>query len=82
MTDLNTPFDYDSLKSTGTGSLSLTDETRIIQASFDRYELKIRLTDNNEFLEIIEIKVSKNFLNYKQKISKKGYIDIGDLYLD
>lgn len=67
----------------GTGSNSDNwDKSRIIIYPFDKYELKIRLGPANEFLEIIEIKLSESFLSYNQKVANLKYHDVDDFYKD
>jgi len=73
-------YDYDSLRKQGTGSLEVFDDYKIILYPFDKYQIKIKLTPANEFIGIIEVKINKEFLSYKQKISTKGYHDVDEFY--
>lgn len=76
-------YDYSNLKNQGTGSHKLPEESeeyKIITYPFDKYQVKIKLTQDNEFVEIIEIKINKEFLSYKQKISSLGYHDVDEFY--
>ncbi|MBL7135471.1 MAG: hypothetical protein ISS81_02620 [Candidatus Marinimicrobia bacterium] len=73
-------YDYDNLRKQGTGSLEVFDDYKIILYPFDKYQIKIKLTPSNEFIGIIEVKVNKGFLSYKQKISTKGYHDVDEFY--
>ena len=47
---------------------------------FGRYELKIILSEANEFIGVSEIKVNKSFLNYSQKLSATDYHDVDAYY--
>lgn len=79
--DLSTNvFDYNNLKKKGTGSHDLIEDYKIINYPFDKYQIKVKLTPNNEFIGIIEIKINKEFLSHKQKIVSKGYIDVDEFY--
>ena len=80
MTDEREDFDYFELQKNGTGSQDKIPESKIIVYSFDKYQIKVRLTLNNEFIGIEEIKVNKEFLTHKQKITPKGYHDVDKLY--
>ncbi|MBL7075547.1 hypothetical protein ISS37_09960 [candidate division KSB1 bacterium] len=73
-------YDYNKLKNQGTGSHGEPDDYNIIVYPFDKYQIKIKLTPNNEFLGIIEVGVNKEFLSYKQKIASKGYHDVDEFY--
>ena len=79
--DLSTnEFDYNNIRKKGTGSHDLFEDYKIIKYPFDKYQIKIKLTPNNEFIGIIEIKINKEFLSHKQKIVSKGYIDVDEFY--
>jgi len=47
---------------------------------FDPYEITVRLSPNNEFIAITEVKVKRDFMSYKEKISTKGYHDVEAFY--
>jgi hypothetical protein len=40
----------------------------------------MKLSLNNEFIEILEVKINKDFLTYKQKMISKGFHDIDKFY--
>jgi hypothetical protein len=73
-------YDYDNLKNRGTGSHEGLDKYKIILYPFDKYQIKIKLTPFNEFIGIIEVKVNKEFLSYKQKITSQGFHDVDEFY--
>ena len=52
---------------------SLTGETeeeafQVIRYPFDRYIITIRLSLHNEFIDIVEIKINKNFLEGRMRV--------------
>lgn len=47
---------------------------------FDKYEIKVRLTPDNVFIGIIEVKINKDFLSYKQKVTSKAFHDVEEFY--
>ncbi|GAI43482.1 unnamed protein product, partial [marine sediment metagenome] len=47
---------------------------------FDKYLITIKLSPSNEFIGIVEIKVNKDFLSYKQKLPPKGFHDVEEFY--
>lgn len=73
-------YDYNNIKNQGTGSLEKFDDCKIILYPFDKYQIKIKLTPSNEFIGIIEIKVNKEFLSHKQKITSQGFLDVEEFY--
>jgi len=73
-------FDYNKLKNKGTGSHEVPKDYKIIDCPFDRYLVTIKLTPDNEFVEIVEVKVNKDFLSYKQKMPPKGFHDVEEFY--
>jgi hypothetical protein len=75
-------YDYDDLTSQGTGSLEGSKDYRIISFPFDRYEIKIKVTPNNEFMEVIEVGINKDFLTQQQKIGLQGFHDVDKFYAE
>ena len=75
-------YNYGNFRNQGTGGYDLPDDYKIIIYPFDKYEIKIKLTPSNEFIGIIEIKVNKEFLSHKQKITSKGFHDVDEFYLE
>ncbi len=72
--------DYGYFQKKGTGSHEDFEDYKIISYPFDKYQIKVKLTPSNEFIEIMEVKINKEFLSHKQKITSKGYIDVDDFY--
>lgn len=58
------------------------DEYIIKEYPFDKYCVRIKLTQNNEFAGIEEIKINKKFLSDKQKTIPSGFHDIEEFYRD
>ncbi len=73
-------YNYDNLKKQGTGSHERVDDYKIILYPFDKYQIKIKLTPSNEFIGIVEVKVNKEFLSHKQKITSQGFLDVEEFY--
>ena len=71
---------YNELKIKGTGDHNLDDDYKIIVYPFDKYEIKIKLSANDKFIEIVEIKISKQFLSHRQRISSTGFHDVDEFY--
>lgn len=64
----------------GTGSPDFPIEYKDVVYPFDKYEIKVRLTPNNEFIGIVEVKINKDFVSYKQRLAKKGFHDVEKFY--
>lgn len=73
-------FAKDIFKNRGTGSHEDFEDYKIVTYPFDKYQIKIKLTPNNEFIEIIEVQINKDFLSYKQKITPLGFHDVEEFY--
>ncbi|GAI01699.1 unnamed protein product [marine sediment metagenome] len=73
-------FDYDRLRNRSTGSHEVPKDYKIVVYPFDKYLITIKLSPNNEFIGIVEIKVNKDFLSYKQKLPPKGFHDVEEFY--
>lgn len=64
----------------GTGEHDKSEDYKIITYNFGKYQIKIKLPQNNEFIEITEIRINKDFLSYKQKIETQGFHDVDEFY--
>lgn len=71
---------YEEFKNKGTGSQIADDECKIVERSFDKYQIKIKLSMNDIFLDIVEIKINKKFLSHKQNASSVGFHDVDEFY--
>ncbi len=72
--------DYNTFQKQGIGGQDMPEDYKIITYPFDKYQIKIKLTPSNEFIGIIEVKINKEFLFYKQKITSKGFHDVDEFY--
>jgi len=72
--------DYNNLKNQGTGSHGDIDDFKIIPYLFGKYQIKIKLTPTNKFIGIVEVKINKDFLSYKQKTTLRGFHDVDEFY--
>jgi hypothetical protein len=72
----------ETLKHLATGSHDEFEDVdyKLITYPFGRYEIKIKLTPRNEFIEIVEIKINKDFLSYKQKLSTQEIHEVDEFY--
>jgi hypothetical protein len=59
---------------------SHNEEYKILNYPFGKYEIKIKLSKDNKFLDIIEIKINKDFLSFRQKMASKGVHDVEKFY--
>ena len=53
---------------------------KLMKVPFDRYVVTVRLTPKDEFIDVVEISVDKEFLSMEQKLQSVGYHDVEDLY--
>jgi hypothetical protein len=75
-------YGYDIFTREATGSPREVGDYRIISYPFGRYEIKIKVTPNNEFVEIVEVAINKDFLAQKQKLSLQGSHDVDKFYVE
>ncbi len=73
-------YDYDKLKNQGTGSHDEPSDYKTILYPFDKYQITVKLTPANEFIGIAEVKINKEFLSHKQKITPQGFHDVDEFY--
>jgi len=63
-----------------TGSISEGEDYNIISYPFEKYEIKVKLSPRNEFIEIVEVKVNKDFLSHKQRMGIQTYLNVDEFY--
>jgi len=59
---------------------SSTPSSKIVSVQFDRYTIRVKLGEANEFLGITEVAVSQDFRSLKQRLGSKGSHDVSDFY--
>lgn len=47
---------------------------------FGQYEILIRLSQNGQFIEVVEIRINKDFRSYSQRISSMGHHNVEQFY--
>lgn len=62
-----------------TGSLVSRTYKRVV-CPFNQYEITLRLTPDNKLVEVLEVKINKDFLSHKQKMASLNSFDV-DAYL-
>jgi hypothetical protein len=67
------------MRESGTGGLPWENFKDIVYR-FDPYEITVRLSPDNKFICITEVKVKKDFMSYKEKISTKGFHEVESFY--
>jgi len=70
-------FNYPSEQSTGD---NIERETKTIECEHERYIIKLRLTTDNKFIGIEEVKTNKSFLSINQEIQNTPVVDTDYLY--
>mgnify|MGYP006270578365 CR=1 FL=1 len=63
-----------------TGSHGEPIDYKIVVYPFDKYHIKIKLTPTNEFVEIMEVKINKDFLSHRQRMASKSSFDVDKYY--
>ena len=54
----------------------------ILTITFDRYTVKVRVGSGGEFIDVIEVAVSKDFRTIQQRITSTGFHDVAEFYRD
>lgn len=73
-------FKYDSLTAQSTGHTSESEDYKILTTIFDRYDIIIKVSPRNEFIEVLEVKINKDFLSQKQRMGVQSYLDVDKYY--
>ena len=72
--------DSKKLKDIGSGSHAPSKDYKMIVYPFGKYEIEVKLSQDDKFIGIMGVRLNKDFLSYKQKISSKGFHDVEDFY--
>ncbi len=56
--------------------------TTVIDYPLNKYEVKVRVDEDNKFVGIEEIKINKSFIENRHKTMQKGYYDVSKYYED
>lgn len=76
-------FDFDRKNTViPTGQHSFMETSRDVTTSFGDYVVTVCLDENDKFLGIKEIKLSKDFLSIQQKVNSSYVIDVEEFYDD
>jgi len=73
-------IDYDRFRDWGTGSHDTPMDYKIIVYPFDKYEIVVKVSHDNKFIEILEVRINKDFRSYKQKIASQDFHDVEEFY--
>jgi hypothetical protein len=57
------------------------EENTIIEIDFERYKIKIELTQDYKFVRILEIRVKKDFRSYLEKMEIGDHKDLHEFFI-
>ncbi len=75
----NSKLNYNEVVTESTGGQPTT-QWKIVTYPFGKYEITVVLTTTGEFVGIAEIRVRRDFLSDKQRVTPQGYHDVADIY--
>ena len=73
-------YSYKNLTAGSTGSSPSVQGQKLIVVSRDQYEIVVRLTDDDRFVEIAELRIKKDFLSPEQRVAASGCFNIEEFY--
>ena len=73
-------YSYNQMKTRGTGGLVLRKSSNQITYPFGKYNVTVKVSKDQKFVGISEIRINKDFRSYKQKLVPKGFHDVEDFY--
>ena len=66
----------------GTGTHEPSESFRLLDYRFDRYRVRVKLSEDGKFVGIVEIGLNTDFMDYRQKIAALGHEDVEKYYQD
>ena len=76
---MNMP-EYGIFRDQGTGSHTDIADYKLVTRPFGQYQVTVKLTSDDRFVSIEEIKLNRDFATYKQKIASLGSWDVSKYY--
>lgn len=70
----------DMFRDRGTGSHEELENYELIEREVANYTIKIRVTADGRFVDIVEVRLSKDFADYRQKAASLGSWDASEYY--
>ena len=71
---------YSQMEPSPTGSIPAPQSHTIVLPYGDKYDVVLRVTDDNRVIRIEEIRIKRDFLSAQQKIASSTHIDVEDFY--
>ena len=65
-----------------TGIIDEPKEIKFIKYPFDRYNITVAVSSNNEFIGITEVQLNEDFRSYKLKSSSQFSSEVEDFYFE
>lgn len=58
------------------------DENRqkLVAVPYENFEIVVRLSEDNRFLGIAELRIKKDFLSHEQRVANTGVFDVDEFY--
>lgn len=74
------PYSYEGLTEDSTGSGFSEVRVKTVVVPYGRFEIDVRLTDDNRFVGISGLRINKSFLSQEQRVANSGYLDVDEFY--
>jgi len=71
---------YEKQNIGATGAQFETKQHKLVVIPFGRYEIVARLTEDDKLIDIVELRIKKDFLSPEQRVSSSGYLDVDEFY--
>lgn len=68
------------MSNSGTGSYQVQENYKTKLCNFNGFTVVIRLTPDDKFVDIEEIRINKDFLSIEQKATLKGFHEVDEYY--
>ena len=75
-------YTEDMFRDRGTGSHEELADYELIEREVANYTIKIWVTGDGKFVDIVEVKLSKDFVDYKKKLAALDSWDASDYYTE
>jgi hypothetical protein len=70
------------IRHAGTGSHEPLESFTTVDYPFDRYTVRVQLSEDGKFIGIVEIRLNTDFMDYRQKIATLAHEDVEKYYQD
>jgi len=73
-------YSYSHLTRDSTGADLEEKRYKLVAVPYENFEIVVRLSEDNRFLGVAELRIKKDFLSPEQRVANTGVFDVDEFY--